>query len=177
MGKITKEVAAGILQSTERTVERMAGKGLLSVSYKSEPGRTRKVPLYDEDEVRRRANTETISPLVEPAASHVETIATNADTTGDNSDMAALVPRSFAPDALAGLVAMLEAARTQVPPVATVSDLSHKLTLSLVEASQLSGLSRGHLRAAIAERKLKAAIIGRGWRMKRGDLESYVRKM
>jgi excisionase family DNA binding protein len=55
--------------------------------------------------------------------------------------------------------------------------LAHKLTLSLVEAAQLSGLSRGHLRFAIAEKKLKARIIGRGWRVKREDLEAYIKKL
>jgi excisionase family DNA binding protein len=59
----------------------------------------------------------------------------------------------------------------------TVSDLAHKLTLSLAEAAQLSGLSRNHLRAAIEEKKLKARIIGRGWRVKRSDLEAYVVKL
>jgi excisionase family DNA binding protein len=51
------------------------------------------------------------------------------------------------------------------------------LTLSLAEASQLSGLSRNHLRQAIEEKKLKARIIGRGWRVKRDDLDAYVRKL
>lgn len=60
---------------------------------------------------------------------------------------------------------------------ATISDLAHKLTLSLVEAAQLSGLSRNHLRAAIEDKKLKARIIGRGWRVKRDDLDLYVKKL
>jgi excisionase family DNA binding protein len=45
-----------------------------------------------------------------------------------------------------------------------------------MEAAQLSGLSRGHLREAIEEKKLKARIIGRGWRVKRADLDAYVAK-
>jgi excisionase family DNA binding protein len=59
----------------------------------------------------------------------------------------------------------------------SITDLAHKLTLSLVEASQLSGLSRNHLRAAIAEKKLKARIIGRGWKMSRAELEGYTAKL
>lgn len=55
--------------------------------------------------------------------------------------------------------------------------VADKLTLSLVEASQLSGLSRGHLRQAIEAKKLRARIIGRGWRVKREDLEAYVKKL
>jgi excisionase family DNA binding protein len=55
--------------------------------------------------------------------------------------------------------------------------VADKLTLSLIEASQLSGLSRNHLRQAIEEKKLKARIIGRGWRVKRDDLDAYVKKL
>jgi len=47
----------------------------------------------------------------------------------------------------------------------------------LTRAAQLSGLSRGHLREAIEEKKLKARILGRGWRVKRDDLEAYVKKL
>ncbi len=61
----------------------------------------------------------------------------------------------------------------QAPPI----PVADKLTLSLVEASQLSGLSRGHLREAIEAKKLKERIIGRGWRVKRDDLDSYVAKL
>jgi len=55
--------------------------------------------------------------------------------------------------------------------------LTDKLTLTLTEASLLSGLSRGHLREAIEAKKLKARIIGRGWKIKRDDLDLYVRKL
>jgi excisionase family DNA binding protein len=33
------------------------------------------------------------------------------------------------------------------------------------------------LRRAIGEKKLRARIIGRGWRVKREDLEAYVKKL
>jgi excisionase family DNA binding protein len=59
-------------------------------------------------------------------------------------------------------------------PALSVAD---KLTLSLIEASQLSGLSRGHLREAIEDKKLKARIIGRGWRMSRASLDAYVKRL
>jgi excisionase family DNA binding protein len=79
------------------------------------------------------------------------------------------------------LVAILREAAESSPrrddQPASITDLAHKLTLSLVEASQLSGLSRNHLREAIEDRKLKARIIGRGWRVKRDDLDAYVKKL
>lgn len=53
--------------------------------------------------------------------------------------------------------------------------LAERLTLSLAEAAELSGLSYKRLRGAIKEGKLTGSIIGRGWRVKRGDLDAYVK--
>jgi hypothetical protein len=57
--------------------------------------------------------------------------------------------------------------------------LTDKLTLSLTEASLLSGFSRDALREAINVGKLKAKIVKgrRGWTIKRADLDAYVRKL
>ena len=68
---------------------------------------------------------------------------------------------------------MLRAFEAMASPVR----LADKLTLSLSEAALLSGLSRAHLREAIAAKKLKARIIGRGFKVKRSDLEAYVSKL
>jgi len=165
MTKITKEEAARILNATARTVERLAKGNKLSVTY--EKGATRDVPMYDEDEVRRLAEqprTAAQPALATPAPEPSQAIATRNDN-GDNrlsQAVAFLIQREH---------------QRMTEPVATISDLAHKLTLSLVEASQLSGLSRNHLRAAIEDQKLKARIIGRGWRVKRDDLDLYVKKL
>ncbi len=68
---------------------------------------------------------------------------------------------------------MLRAFEAMASPVRLID----KLTLSLTEAALLAGLSRNHLRAAIEDKKLKARIIGRGWRVKRDDLDLYVKKL
>ena len=60
----------------------------------------------------------------------------------------------------------LKATNGHTPPAVPLAD---KLTLSLAEAALLSGLARGHLREAITAKKLKARIIGRGFRVKRSD--------
>lgn len=59
----------------------------------------------------------------------------------------------------------------------TVSAIAQKLMLTLPEASILSNLSRSHLREAIRGGRLKAKIIGRGWRIKRADLDIYIRAL
>jgi excisionase family DNA binding protein len=77
------------------------------------------------------------------------------------------------------LIAALEALQRplQLPPakpVVSIADLAHKLMLTLAEAAALSNLSRNHLRQAIKTGTLKAQKIGRGWRIKRADLDAYV---
>ncbi len=59
----------------------------------------------------------------------------------------------------------------------SIADLAHKLTLNLAEAARISGLSTNHLRAAIHNGKLKARIVGRGWKVKPEELRAYVGKV
>jgi excisionase family DNA binding protein len=59
----------------------------------------------------------------------------------------------------------------------SIADLGAKPLLTLAEAHNLTGLSRGILREAIDGGKLKAKIIGRAWRVKRADLDSYIGKL
>jgi excisionase family DNA binding protein len=78
---------------------------------------------------------------------------------------------------VAEILEVIEAVRAASPQPPTLTDIAQKFTLSLIEASRLSGLSRGHLREAIEAKKLKARIIGKGWRVKRENLVEYVRKL
>ncbi|MGB7922728.1 MAG: ankyrin repeat domain-containing protein [Pyrinomonadaceae bacterium] len=79
------------------------------------------------------------------------------------------------------LIAALEALQRplQLPakPSPSIADLSHKLMLTLPEAAALSNLSRDHLRRAIKSGRLKAKIIGRGWRIKRAHLDLYIARL
>jgi excisionase family DNA binding protein len=73
------------------------------------------------------------------------------------------------------LQALLQSIRAKED--ASVASISHKLMLTIAEAAILSNLSRTHLRQAIHCGKLKGKIIGRGWRIKRADLDIYVRAL
>ncbi len=78
-------------------------------------------------------------------------------------------------EGLKGLRLAVEALREQEESKQSWVPIEHKLTtLSLAEASALSGISRNRLRQTIFDGKLQAQIIGRGYRMKRTDLEDYV---
>ena len=70
-------------------------------------------------------------------------------------------------DVLKGIREEQEVDRLTVP-------IHHKLTLSLAEASALAEISRQRLRQAIKDGTLMAQIIGKGYRVKRSDLEDYV---
>lgn len=55
--------------------------------------------------------------------------------------------------------------------------IADKLLLTIAEAQALTGLSREFLRDAITQGELKAKVIGKGWRVKRSDLETYIDKL
>jgi hypothetical protein len=55
--------------------------------------------------------------------------------------------------------------------------VSEKLLLNLTDCRLLTGLSEASLREAIKSKKLKAKIIGRGWKVKRQDLDSFVENL
>ncbi len=77
-------------------------------------------------------------------------------------------------DGLNHLAEVLKAIREEQEIDRLSVPIQYKLTLSLAEASALSGISRQRLRAAIKDGTLIAQIIGRGYRVKRTDLEDYV---
>ena len=74
---------------------------------------------------------------------------------------------------LEAFAAFVAAAR----PQATVTDLAHQLMLSRGEAARLAGVSEHQIKLAIASKQLKAWIVGRAWRVKRADLEAWVRRL
>ncbi|HEV7378023.1 MAG TPA: helix-turn-helix domain-containing protein [Pyrinomonadaceae bacterium] len=80
--------------------------------------------------------------------------------------------------ALAQLLSLIEQARAQARPQETISDLAHKLVLSLPEAAALSGVPVAHLRSAVHSKKLKTVGVGRGLgKVKRADLDLFVKKL
>ncbi|MBD0369478.1 MAG: ankyrin repeat domain-containing protein [Pyrinomonadaceae bacterium] len=74
---------------------------------------------------------------------------------------------------VAALQALLQSRKNSDEAIA----VAHKLMLTVSEASTLSNLSRTHLRQALKDGRLKGKIIGQGWRIKRADLDLYVRAL
>ena len=167
---MNKQEAADYLDVSTRAIERYTAKGRLTPAY--EKGRTGLAPVYDKaqlDDLKKDMHT----PGARPEVNVVKP--DKPDRRSKPGKGKALALRGLGKsEALAELIVAIETARSAARPLAPLAD---KLTLNLSEASALSGLSRGHLRQAIEEKRLKARIIGRGFRVKRADLDAYVRKL
>jgi excisionase family DNA binding protein len=175
---MNKREVADELECSTRQVEKYVGLGRLHV-IEYVRGKTGREGVYDSAEVAHlkaeleRVRNEVIghtalTALAAPkreAVALVEQLTASLDRQHNDAEriIAAITSLREAPAQLNG----------EASPGVGITD---KLTLSLMEAAQLSGLSRRILRQAIEEKKLKARIIGRGWRMKRAALDAYVAK-
>ncbi len=181
MQRITKEQAAAILHMTTRAVERYTKQKRLIPTY--EKGRTRPVPMYDEEKVKELA-----AALLQPAFSGA--IATQKD---NNEHEVAIRPQqalqaTVSPADVLALgtrqAGMLEALQTLASGIAERLErpavpLADKLVLSLKEVAALTGRSVARLRADCESGRLvaKKNEIARGWRVKRAALDVYVEEL
>jgi excisionase family DNA binding protein len=158
---MNRAAAAAALGISVRSLQRTVKAGKLSVKYKRGISGKQEA-FFDPDEIARY-KSEMETETVKPAMSDV----TRSDTA---------LARVDAPQILSVLqhfVTEGQTARNARRPV----PIESKPLLKLDEASALTGLSRGILRAAIDEGKLKAGKIGRAWRIRRADLDAYIQKL
>jgi excisionase family DNA binding protein len=157
---MTKQQVADHLGVTIRSVEAYASKGKLTPAKAK--GTRGDITVYDEKEVEAlKQEREQIQYVPRP-----ETALATAGSTGQ----AGIAKRRD----LADFIKLIESARAAAP---SFSDLAAKPLLKLEEAQTLTGLSRQTLREAIETGKLKAKVIGRAWRIKRTDLDDYLKKL
>ncbi len=153
---MNKKEAAAYLGLSTRAVERAVARGKLSTRYRKD--RRGHVAVFDPSEVRRyKADVDNPfpkGPSVEPPVPAPPTAAPGQP-----------------PRILHGFTGAVEYAPAGAPAV----PVADKLTLSLAEASCLSGLSEEFLLQAIGDKQLKAFKHGAEWRVKRADLDSFVR--
>jgi excisionase family DNA binding protein len=83
------------------------------------------------------------------------------------------------PDARLFVASLVEAMQTQNEQKrkSGLVGIADKPLLKLDEASALTGLSRQILRDAIKAEELKAKLIGRAYRIKRADLDDFVKNL
>ena len=156
---MNKREVAQYLSLSTRAVERAVARGKLAVRYSK--GRYGHEAVFNPAEVRRYKKEVELSipkgPSIEPPRPAAP--ASDPQTT--------LFVGEAAP---AGII---EDSRPNTPAV----PVAQKLTLSLVEAEALSGLSQEFLLQAIRDKRIKAFKHGREWRIKRADLDEFVRKL
>jgi len=168
---MNKQEAADLLGVSTRAIERYTAKGKLTPTYPR--GKTGHIADYD------KAELESLKKEMEAPRTSTSTSAVTTTTKTDKAKALTLSGPAGLTEILDHMIAALKGKATAQDDTAPVSTLSvaDKLTLSISEASHLSGLSRNHLTQAIHAKKLKAKIIGRGWRIKRVDLDAYVKKL
>ena len=165
---MNKEEAASFLGVSVRALQRYASQGKLSVTYTR--GARGQVAQFDEEELK--ALKEHLSQPVYPQRPTVTT------STNDKPIPQAVAPVTASDLVPAAIGERLITALERLQPNGHVTlSLGDKLTLSLREASLLAGLSRAYLTAAIHSKKLKAAKRGRGWNIKRADLDTYIQRL
>jgi excisionase family DNA binding protein len=162
-----KKDAATYLGISTRALERHATLGHISV--RKEKGATGDVAVYDDEELRRLKAQ--IDSRRAPRPSVVREVPESSEMVrGSVSGLSQLasgvlfeqIAKAFQPG--------------NIGKRTTIS-IGEKILLTLADASALSSLSQGHLSAAIHGAQLKAKKIGRGWKIKRSDLDAYVKKL
>lgn len=152
----TKQEAADYLQVKPRTLELYTQQGRLSVTYAK--GKRGRVAQYDDGELEAlKLQLEQETPY--PQRGALIAIPHTSITTNDQERLFTLLS-ALAPK-----------------PSGSVSiPIADKLLLSISEASALAGLSRAELRQAIKDKKLQA-ITRRGFKIKRSDLDTFIKEL
>jgi len=160
---MNKEQAAEFLELSVRTLQRHVQRGeIQSTQIKVEKGgQLRLETVFDDEELKRfKANP----PDKQARNMTSMTVMTPRNLSRQSQSVTSVT--KAAPDAFARLLAAIES-----------QNVGQKILLSLKECRTLTGLSDDNLRDAIHNGKLKAKIIGRGYKVKRDDLDSYIKKL
>ena len=160
---MTRAKAAAFLGISERTLMRYTDQGKIQVQYFR--GKTNKVPIYHQADVER------LKVALEQPIAHKPALI--PPTKPEEKALTKQRPVVLSPDTVSGLSEQLGNFLSAI----TTLRASYKLTLSLADAAAVAGLSKDWLARAIHDKKLKAEKRGRGWNIKRADLESYIRKL
>jgi hypothetical protein len=144
-----KEVAEFLSVST-RIVEKYASEGRLG-EVKYVRGKTGKQAEYARE-----------------AVENLKTILESPDTA---------LTATKTPDARLLVAHLVEAIANRKQPRMEAVRVAEKLLLTVGECKLLTGLSEQNLRLAVKSGKLKAQLIGRGWKVKRQNLDEFVNSL
>lgn len=181
---MNKKEAADFLGISERSLERHTANK--RVGHTLKPGKTRPVLDYERADLERfkeelKAEVHRPAEAQDNEPTDDQGTATNAANDGSKA-LATFGDISSPPArALEFFGALLQMARAEAQsdtqgqhPAVGIAD---KLLLTLAEAQALTGLSRAVLRDAIETGTLTGKKIGRAFRVKREDLEAFVKAL
>lgn len=163
---MNKKAAAEYLQVSTRAIERYTAKGKLTPHYIA--GKSGQVADYDQAQLEQ---------LKQEMAAPMRIIRRKSDTRDNRLSHLSDLPnisQSLTPAGLGEFLKLMLAGESGKKRKA-VAPVESKLLLSLDDAAAL-GFSRGELLDAIHAKKLKAHKRGK-WRIKRADLDAYVKKL
>ena len=175
---MNKKEAAAFLGVSEKTIERYKAAGRIAAKTKrviGTDGRSRHILDFNESDLerlKRELDHQTVYPSI--TVGHDQT-KTSTDIDGHavnltNTELE-LVRQSVSQT---NLVTILQQISTVFERQLNASDRAQRLMLDLSDASILSGLSKSYLKSAIKDGTLKAKLIGRGWKVKRSDLDQFI---
>jgi excisionase family DNA binding protein len=153
---MNKTTAAKKLKISIRSLQRLVQNKQISVTYKRGLSGKQEA-IFDADEIEKYKairDAETPKPATVPTNDKM-ILARN-----DANQFLQVLRQAITPDAKAAGV-----------PIAD------KPLLKLDEAAALTGLSRDTLRRAIDTGELNGKLIGRAFRIKRGDLDDYIKSL
>ena len=155
MTTMNKREAAEFLGKSTRRIAEYVSRGKLKATYIN--GKTGKEAAFDPEELKRLKE-------------EMETPSVRASVQTEEIDKTPAV--ILEKDLLPRLLAALQEPRSTECPVHV------KPILRITEASALTGLSRMFLLTALKEGRLKGKnnTLGRGWRIKRADLDQFIAK-
>jgi excisionase family DNA binding protein len=155
---LTKQQAADAIGVSTKTVETLAKEKRLQQAYRKRTETGAKIRVFNPDDVAalRKERNPDAEPFVLQAQMPVTSLLAPASPAGLRSPVFDQV-----------LQAIAAAARSNQSEVRIVD----RLYLSIIDASQYSGLPQSHLRRLIAVKKLPALKTGSGWRIRRKDLD------
>lgn len=172
---LTKKQTADALGVSTKTVEKFAGEKLLEFVMTKNPQTGATMVKYHPRDVRklRKERMPDAAPFVLPPDGTVKIL---NDPPASPAAGAELMELPAAPGIGAALVRTLAEGMTRATAQmferqANAVPLHRRLYLSRAEAAQYSGLPQSEIDKRIKSRELPAIRTGRGWRIRRRDLE------
>lgn len=164
---MNKKEAAQYLNLSTRALERAVERGKVHVTYKKD--RYGRVAVYDRSEIRRYKSQIENPPPQRRSDNPPEPVFPNTP----HPVIPVTVPGG-SNELIFGRVVSLMDDSANVSPSVPVAE---KLTLTLAEAAALSGLPEEFLGQSIRDKKLRSFELDGTERIKRADLDSFIKNL